>query len=126
MITKRSATAKLTITIEAGFQNVTTMLLILQKTCPQPESMLSYTLVLTYFFNLVAFALVSGAVVIINDIRKWRSDEPLVIDVEPDVSPSIADCYTISATSAREKPDSGQQDSLGLRNGSFVSLTDKF
>lgn len=126
MIGKRSATAKLTIAVEAGFQNVTTMMLVLQLTCPQPESMLSNTIVLTYFFNLIAFLVVSVVVVVINELRKGRSSEPLVIDVEPDVSPSIADSYTISSVSSQEKPDSGHMDSLGMRNGSFVSLVDKF
>jgi hypothetical protein len=121
MIGQRSHTAKLTIAIEAGFQSIPTMLLVLQLTCPQPESMLSFPFVVVYLFNCIGTTLIALVVVIIRDIRQWQSNEPLTMDIGPDVSPSIADTYSLSKATDPEKSKG-----LGLRTSSFVSLSDKF
>lgn len=124
MIGKRSTTAKLTIAIEAGFQSFPTAMLLIQLTCPQPESMLSYPIVMVYLFNLIGSTLVGFTIVVVQHVRKWRSSEPPIVEISHDVSPSIADTYSISKAASQEK--FGSANDLGMRSGSFVSLTDKF
>ena len=126
----RSAQARVTIAIEAGFQNFSTALLIGQLTGPKPEGTFIYTITVVYLFNIATATVVTLIVVIVVGIHRGPDAEPLAVEVGHDTSPEVADMYSISKTGELKTSKStanlsAARSNLGLSTtGSFVSLTD--
>lgn len=120
---RRSLQTSLTITVEAGFQSIPQMLFVMQLTCPQPESMLAYTVAVVYLANVLAASVIALVVMIALDVNHRRTHEKRFVADGHDATPTIAYSYAMWKTSP---PRNDSIDSFGTRKGSFTNLTEKF
>jgi hypothetical protein len=130
----------LTIAIETYIYNFPNIMLITQFTCPQPESMLSYSVIFIHLINVVLIFVIALIVVTIIDVRMWCKDKRLIFGVGADVSPEVADDYAMSKKVEQWEVESdgtippmseynqkeGGKDSLKQTRESFSSLPDKY
>ena len=96
LLARRSTQMTLTIAIETYFYNLPTLILVTQVTCPQPESMLVYSVILVHLINVVLIFVIALIIVTIIDVRMRCKNKRLIFGVGEDVSPEVADDYEMS------------------------------
>jgi hypothetical protein len=137
---RQSSVTTLTTVIGGGVKNVTTAMVIIQLSCPQPESYLGVIVVILNSLNVLSVVFVAFLVVVA--IGGWKRVDPPAIDYIVDLESSsantssssslnTADSYilddrSLSNTTGSTQIDLDPSDGFGMTGGRFHSLPDKY